>query len=165
MFHGPASGWSPTRRQFTTTALAMVALGLASSKRFWSPGQPPRLLAIVDDRVPEASGLAVAAGFAATDIARTSGDVTALWQNRLRGHWKMDGAALVGFTRSDALFCLTMLARDHGHRLVHDSPLESGRMPHMPKAWPTRSLELSALPHASQSDARFWIIAPRSLSA
>jgi hypothetical protein len=47
-----------------------------------------------------------------------NGDVTALWYHDLYFRWKKGPAAIAGMTTRESLFCLDLLARDAGLRLI-----------------------------------------------
>ena len=120
------------------------------------------VLGIVDKRVPDSAQALRRAARAVSEHLYFDGDVTKIWQDRLRHLWKRSDTLLVGITQPDALFPLTTLARDAGYRLVHDVGLHLAGFPDLRDHTLWRSLELSQLPAASEREPRFWIIVHRS---
>lgn len=60
-------------------------------------------------------------------------DVTSLWYDDLYHHWKEGPAAIAGLTAPHVAFCLEILARDVGMRVVYrgeHSPLDGKRIRH-----------------------------------
>ncbi|MEY4761699.1 MAG: hypothetical protein RLZZ200_1555 [Pseudomonadota bacterium] len=57
------------------------------------------------------------------DIAWYQGDVTALWNSRLKPLWQAGGARIAGVSRAPALFCLEQLARRQRHVVVQRQPI------------------------------------------
>lgn len=122
-------------------------------------GNQKRVLGVIDERIALSRASAEWLAASCDETVRFDGDVTKVWEDRIRKFWEGADGVLVGFSEPDAQFCLTMLARDVGYRLVHDTAMESGRIPTLPDFKAGRSLELSKLPNRNSRDARFWVIA------
>lgn len=72
---------------------------------------------IYDDRFGDAVTFAVEAQRFGVPVLAIDGDVTALWRD-LGAAWRREPMAIAGATTPSSLFCLQLLAHDHGHRLV-----------------------------------------------
>ena len=151
------------RRQFIQRGLAAVALATGAStapaildlilhdtkRPSWNGGG--RLLFKVLFDETSAAGLSFAAE-AARHFIPTRGvgtDVGATWMHDIEPRWRHSPAAIAGLTTGPALFCLELLARDHGmgvvYRARHDP--DRGRFSHIvagPPAITARAGELVA---------------------
>jgi hypothetical protein len=99
-------------------------------------------------------------------------DITDLYYNDLSLRWREGPVTLAGMTGKDSLFCLEMLARDRGMRLMHYAvPKEAGADPAMfsgPAMFLDRaSFRPREMPLPGFSDDRkqmvSWLIAPRAI--
>jgi hypothetical protein len=58
-----------------------------------------------------------------TEVAFISGDVTALWRDRLNALWQSGTGSVAGVTEPAALFCLEQLARGMGRTVSMRQPI------------------------------------------
>jgi len=164
----PAAGaLIPTRRTFCAlgaAAAAAPALGFAQAL-------PParQRLALYDPLYPSANAFAASARSAGIASHGVRSDVTAVWESVLRVAWRDPAAEVIGMTGLDSLFCLDLLARDAGHRLVFVEPVGAELAPSAPtllrRAGSSyRRQELTMLPHSTTTDLHAWVIRGRSVA-
>ncbi|NBC37742.1 hypothetical protein GTZ99_14395 [Novosphingobium sp. FSY-8] len=153
------------RRGFGVAGVAAL-IGLSGTARAAAlraqAADAAQMMALVDGRVGDAAGFAALMRRDWIETLRFDGDVTDVWQARLRPYWDGQNRWLMGVSRPDALFCLDILARDAGYRLVHDVPYRADMA--IPAPLPTGLVHPAHLPGADHAP-RFWIITHRSLLA
>jgi hypothetical protein len=114
------------RREFIRAGIAVTAAAAAgSSAQAEAPAAaaPPYRIhkVIYDQRFAEPVRFAKAAESLGLQAHAISGDMTALWYEELDGLWRKEPVAIAGMTRHGPMFCLEMLARDRGMRLVYQA--------------------------------------------
>lgn len=122
---------------------------------------PTARLMLFDVRSPlarRAAGLVRAQGGEAVAV---EGDVTRVWQDRLRFFWA-GGGDLFGVTTHDALFCLDHVGRDAGQRLAWSRRLVRADTPFLTG---TRREHDDGLPMHGAADGLFvWLMVPKGRS-
>lgn len=130
-----------SRRDFLQASAAAIAVPLLAggSATAWGNTLLPTVprhdfyKVLFDRESPAAVAFgrrAVALQLPAVEVGR---DVTSLWYDDLYHRWREGPAALAGLTVPHVAFCLEILARDVGMRLVYrgeHSPLGDGRIRH-----------------------------------
>ena len=76
-------------------------------------------VAIYDSRFPTAAQFAEQARQSSVAVAAISGDVTDIWYHQLYHHWQSRRTPIAGLVALPSLFCLRLLARDQGMRMVY----------------------------------------------
>jgi hypothetical protein len=113
------------RRQFIQAGMAVTAsasLAAPPARAETSAATPYRIHKVVyDGRFAEPVRFARAAESLGLKTHAIGGDMTALWYGELDGLWRRQAVAIAGMTRHGPMFCLEMLARDHGMRLVYQA--------------------------------------------
>jgi hypothetical protein len=115
------------RREFiqagiAVTAAASVTGAPAQADTPAATAPPHRIHKVVyDERFAEPVRFARAAESLGLEAHAITGDMTALWYGELHGLWRKEPVAIAGMTRHGPMFCLEMLARDHGMRLVYQA--------------------------------------------
>jgi hypothetical protein len=149
---------------FAATAAASVAGTSTQAAESAAVAAPYRIHKVIyDGRFAEPVRFAKAAEALGLPTHAISGDITALWYGELDGLWREEAVAIAGMTRHGPMFCLEMLARDHGMRLVYQAEHQiadaevrhtvSGALPSLRRsgglieagaAWPERMASLVA---------------------
>jgi hypothetical protein len=115
------------RREFIQAGLAVTAAASAAATSAQaampeSAGPPHRIHKVVyDERFAEPVRFARAAEALGLQAHAISGDMTALWYGELDHLWRQEPVAIAGMTRHGPMFCLELLARDRGMRLVYQA--------------------------------------------
>jgi hypothetical protein len=73
---------------------------------------------IFDDRFSAARAFGASAERKGMRTAAIRGDITALWLNDLKSHWRSGGAVIAGMTTPRTLLCLEQLAHDTWRRVL-----------------------------------------------
>lgn len=111
-----------SRREFMCKGLAAAVLPVVAAAKRVIPAQAvtstPFYKVIFDRRFSASRAFAVRAQQLGAPVHAIEGDITALWYHHLHARWKMGPVAMAGLTLNGALFCLDILARDHGMRTV-----------------------------------------------
>jgi hypothetical protein len=107
-----------SRRQVVKAGLAAIAASGSPGVAGAAVPEPVVFRAIYDDRFAQARAFARMASRREWPVRPIRGDVTRLWYEELDPRWKEGPAAIAGFTVPASLFCLDMLARDRGMRLL-----------------------------------------------
>jgi hypothetical protein len=124
-----------TRRAVLQLAVALAGLPRVAwaSRRGWPlPGDPweadppPPETFVVDSRYPASMAAGRETAREGIPVKLIAGDVTALWYYDLYFRWKRGPAVIAGMTGADALFCLDVLARDAGLRVLARTDHGSG---------------------------------------
>lgn len=114
------------RREFLQTAAALSAAPLAGRAGLAQGRSAVTVEAVIlDERHVEAIDFGNRAGHLGAALRIISGDITELWQNELRTHWKTTPTAIAGLTERPALFLLERLAWDYGLRVVFEAEHEA----------------------------------------
>jgi hypothetical protein len=109
------------RREFIQAGIAVTAATSVTGAS--AQAAPPHRIhkVIYDERFAEPVRFARAAEALGLETHPINGDMTALWYGELDGLWRKEPVAIAGMTRHGPMFCLEMLARDHGMRLVYQA--------------------------------------------
>jgi hypothetical protein len=111
------------RREFIQAGIAVTAAASVTG----APAQavtasPYRIHKVIyDARFAEPVRFAKAAESLGLQAHAIGGDMTALWYGELDGLWRKEPLAIAGMTRHGPMFCLELLARDHGMRLAYQA--------------------------------------------
>jgi hypothetical protein len=112
------------RREFIQAGIAVTAATSAAgaSAQAATAAPPHRIHKVVyDRRFAEPVRFAEAAEALGLQAHAIDGDMTALWYGELHALWLQAPVAIAGMTRHGPMFCLELLARDHGMRLVYQA--------------------------------------------
>jgi hypothetical protein len=110
------------RREFIQAGIAVTATASVTGAPAQAAAPAHRIHKVVyDERFAEPVRFARAAESLGLQTHAISGDMTALWYGELDGLWRKEPVAIAGMTRHGPMFCLEMLARDHGMRLVYQA--------------------------------------------
>lgn len=165
-----------TRRIFLQTGLAAAALPVATRAALVDlPGEVaavPFYKIVFDRRFSAGLAFAEQMQRIGMPVHGISGDVTDLWFRDLDLRWKRSPAAIAGLTGERGLFCLDLLARDRGMRVVyrveHRLGPEGSLQPQLPPilSWLPRTNAPAVEPRvpklADDADRLVsWVIAPR----
>ena len=126
-----------SRRTFLKAGLSATAAGLLARPIFAGIAEPHYYKAIFDERFEVARAFAAGAAERGIPAAAIHGDITRLFFDDLDLRWRQGPVWLAGYTLPASLFCLDLLARDRGMRVVH-----------------------RAQPDGDSPAPVFWIIAP-----
>jgi hypothetical protein len=119
------------RREFIQAGIAVTAAasvtGAPASAGTPATAPPHRIHKVVyDRRFAEPVRFARAAESLGLKAHAITGDMTALWYEELHGLWRQEPVAIAGMTCHGPMFCLEMLARDHGMRLAYQAEHQIG---------------------------------------
>jgi hypothetical protein len=166
-----------SRRKFLQWGLAASALPLATGvvAAPTRPVMPPYYKLIFDERSPASRVWAGEARRLGLPTHGIKGDITALWFHDLDRRWKQGTTAIAGLTLESSLFCLELLARDRGMRLVyrteHSINPEGQLEPALPSlhewSWPNHLTGVEArVPSLVDNPQHLvaWVIAPKRIS-
>lgn len=137
-----------SRRTFLKAGVAACAAAAAvpalnqPAPALGQPLPPSCYKLVFDDRFAAARAFASAMAAREVPTAAIRGDVTHLFVNDLDLRWKQGPVVMAGYTTQASLFCLDLLARDRGMRVIHSAPKPRG-----------------------DAALVFWIIAPKEISA
>jgi hypothetical protein len=111
------------RREFIRAGIAVTAAASVAGPSAQAATAPPYRIhkVIYDRRFAEPVRFAQAAETLGLQAHAIEGDMTALWYEELDGLWRKEAVAIAGMTRHGPMFCLEMLARDRGMRLVYQA--------------------------------------------
>jgi hypothetical protein len=115
------------RREFIRLGFAMTSLpvllraslGATGAGGAVRPEVPAIYKVIFEESSPAARSFAAAAARRGLRVHGIRGDITDLFYEDLDLRWKQGPVTLAGMTNDRSLFCIEMLARDRGMRLVH----------------------------------------------
>ncbi|HEX6997730.1 MAG TPA: hypothetical protein VF322_06270 [Gammaproteobacteria bacterium] len=172
-----------SRRAFLGYGAALAALAArpASAR---APAVAPPALAIVDETIAGAAEFAAVAERRGVRVLRIAGDVGAVWMNHVEPSWRTGRARLAGLTRTGALFCLELLARDYGfavERRARHMPAPHGDCAHAAVGcdaayaaralaaagprWATAAALLALTPAAAPAAGALELVEPAALQA
>jgi hypothetical protein len=106
-------------------ALAGGPLG-AASRRAARPSAAVSDVALVDRNLDGSVSFAAAAHARGTALLEFSSDAGGVWMRELEPRLRAGSVAIEGFTSVATLFCLELLARDYGARVVRRSDTPAG---------------------------------------
>lgn len=115
-----------SRREFLQIGITALALPVAGHAAF-SPAisalaaeaaRATFYRVVFDARYPASRAFASEAKMLGLPIRGVNGDITDLWFNDLDLRWKQGPTSIAGLTTKESLFCLDLLARDRGMRVV-----------------------------------------------
>jgi hypothetical protein len=152
----------PNRREFLQAGMAASLLPLLSSKVL--SAQAPRAfdLFVFDQRFPKACDFAQRAREAWLDRAAIEGDITHLYFHDLSLRWNRGPTTLAGLSTKASLFCLEMLARDRGMRLVYlKRVLDSEPVPEIPLDIADYKSAAFSVIGGDPEELAVWVIAHR----
>jgi hypothetical protein len=118
----------PSRRAFLHLAIGGTALIPLTTGQIWasrlatvggSEGPDDLCKFVFDERFDASVAAARRHERRGVAVYGIRGDVTALWYHDLYHRWKRGPAPLAGVTTHESLFCLDVLARDAGLRVVN----------------------------------------------
>jgi hypothetical protein len=117
------------RRSFVRQGVALAAAGaawrwpaaadLAAAPLAAAPGLDAARFAVVDRDASGCEAFAAAARARGVRVLEFSADVAALWMRELEPRLRLGSLVIEGHTSAATQFCLELLARDYGARLVH----------------------------------------------
>ncbi|HLF11740.1 MAG TPA: hypothetical protein VJA26_11045 [Gammaproteobacteria bacterium] len=126
-----------SRRELMQYALAVSALAAVplarSASRVAAPEHHSLFKVIVDRTLDGSAAFAAEAARRSAPVQMLGSDIGSVWINEIEPHLRNRPAAIAGFTGGAPLFCLELLARDYGMRVVYraeHSPCADGRMAH-----------------------------------
>jgi hypothetical protein len=109
-----------TRREFIQLGLAASAIPVLVGLPSLAGSRRPNAV-VFDERFPPGPELAREAQKQGLRTYGLRGEVTSLWYRDLEPSWRGGPMMVTGLTSESALFCLELLARDRGMRLVFRS--------------------------------------------
>ncbi|HEY8519319.1 MAG TPA: hypothetical protein VIN61_04520 [Gammaproteobacteria bacterium] len=121
-----------SRRAFLGYGAALAALAARPASGAFASAAPPAL-AIVDHTIPGADEFAAVAERRGVRVLAIAGDVGGAWMHQVEPLWRAGRGRVAGFTRTGALFCLELLARDYGvavERRARHAPAPDGGFAH-----------------------------------
>lgn len=127
---------------------------------------------IVDGRFPAGLRFGTSTVQRGRSVHWIQGDITKLWFDDLDVRWKTAATALAGLTQESSLFCLELLARDRGmrllHRTEHRADADGSLEPAADVLWnwrhdPAIALVGTVSPKLADDPQRLisWVIAPK----
>jgi hypothetical protein len=152
----------PNRRQFLQAGISALLLP-PLSRRSLAPRVPKSFDQVVfDQRYLKARNFAEKARQAGLECAAIEGDVTALYFHNLALRWSRGPSTIAGLSTIASLFCLDLLARDRGMRLVYCADvLDSQPEPDIPYDVPDHKLATISIVGEDRDRLVVWVIAPR----
>jgi len=164
------------RRAFLKASVAVSAWPALAGTVGSKPAASPFYKVVFDRRYAAAQAFAREAQSRGWAVHGIEGDVTNLFFRDLDLRWKAGPVAMAGLTVASSLFCLEMLARDRGMRLMHrteHAQLSGGKLaPEVRDVldWHSSASALPvAMPLSAVTDPAgqliSWILAPRAGSA
>jgi hypothetical protein len=152
----------PNRREFLQAGIAASLLPLLSSKP-WSAAAPRDFdMVVFDQRFPKARDFALQAREAGLDCVAIEGDITHLYFHELSLRWNRGPTTITGLSTKASLFCLEMLARDRGMRLLYLADvLDSEPVPDIPLDIADRKSDSFSIIGEDPEELAVWVIAPR----
>jgi len=112
-----------SRREFLQTGFVASIFPIVASADHFTPARvttPVSLYKVIfDTRFAASRAFARRGEQLGAAVQGIEGDVTALWYHDLHARWSAGPVAMAGLTLNGALFCLDILARNHGMRVVY----------------------------------------------
>lgn len=144
-----------SRRDFIQLGVSLSALGAVP---VCAAGRRPEAV-VFDERAISGQALARDARDRGLRAHAIRGDVTDLWFHQLEPRWRHRPMTIAGLTAHSALFCLEMLARDRGMRLVFHGPPSSDLL----ARWGSAGVPMPfADGHRTDTSLSSWVLAPRT---
>lgn len=151
----------PSRRQFLQAGISALLLPLLSRKVFAARAPKAFDLVVFDQRYPRARVFAERAREAKLPCAAIQGDITDLYFRDLALRWNRGPSTVAGFSTIASLFCLEMLARDRGMRLVYLADvLDSQPVPDIPSDVAHRKPTAISIVGEESERLIMWVMAP-----
>jgi hypothetical protein len=152
----------PNRREFLQAGMVASLLPLLSSKALSAAAPRAFDLFVFDQRFPQARDFAQQAREARLDCVAIEGDITHLYFHDLSLRWNRGPTTIAGLSTKASLFCLEMLARDRGMRLVYfKGVLDSEPVPDIPLGIADRNSAAFSIIGEDPEELAVWVIAPR----
>jgi hypothetical protein len=108
------------RREFVQGGLCATALAASGVALAADASRLPIYKVVIDERFAASRAFGAQAARLGAELLPTQGDVTSIWYSDLYFQWKnAQPGAIAGLTTESALFCLDILARDVGMRVVY----------------------------------------------
>jgi hypothetical protein len=134
---------------------------------------PPLGSVIFDGRFSASRAFANRVEQLGAPVLAIEGDITTLWRHNLSERWRIAPIAMAGLTLNGALFCLDMLARNYGMRVVfrreYEQRVDGIEVANVVTRVAERALEvrpqLVAVPHLARPEGNpeplvSWVIIP-----
>jgi hypothetical protein len=102
------------------------ALPLAGARPAVHPSAAPPDVALVDRELDGSGSFATEARARGIALHEYSSDVAGVWMRELEPRLRAGSAAVEGYTSAATLFCLELLARDYGARVVRRRDTAAG---------------------------------------
>lgn len=156
----------PNRRGFLQAGIAVSFLPVLSRSTLAASAPIVFDQVVFDQRFAVARDFARRAQQAGLKCAVIQGDITDLYFHNLALRWKSGTTTIAGITTKGSLFCLEMLARDRGMRLVYSADvLDSQPLLDLPFDLADRKpISVSIIGQNPESPIA-WVIAPRVRAA
>ncbi len=154
----------PNRRQFLQAGISALLLPLLSRKAFATLAGAAETFdqVVFDQRYPRARAFAERAREAGLQCAAIQGDITDLYFRDLALRWNRGPSTIAGLSTISSLFCLEMLARDRGMRLVYFADvLDSHPVPDIPFDVADRQPVAISIVGEDSERLVVWVIARR----
>lgn len=152
----------PNRRQFLQAGISALLLPLLSRKAFGAGAPKTFDLVIFDQRYLKARTFAEQARHAGLECAAIQGDITELYFRDLALRWSRRPSTIAGLSTIASLFCLEILARDRGMRLVYFADvLDSQPVPDIPFDVADRKPVSISIVGEERERLIMWVIVPR----
>ena len=117
---------------------------------------------IFDQRFPKARDFAQQVAQAGLNPVAIQGDITDLYFHDLASRWNHGPTTMVGLSTKASLFCLEMLARDRGMRLVYAADVPDAEpVPDIPFHTADRKSTTFSIIGEDPEELVVWVIAPR----
>jgi len=111
------------RRKFLqagVAAIPLVSVASSSSGAFAAnAGATPLYKVLYEEQFREGIAFAAMARQLGAQVEAIQGDISDIWYNDLYYCWRKSPVAIAGLTTGGSLFCLDVLARDAGMRVVY----------------------------------------------
>ena len=108
------------RREFVQGGLCATALATSGIALATNASTLPIYKVVIDERFAASRAFGAQAARLGAGLLPMQGDVTSIWYSDLYHQWKKaQPGAIAGLTTESALFCLDVLARDVGMRVVY----------------------------------------------
>lgn len=150
------------RREFLQAGITLSLLPLLSRRAYGAAALRAVDTVIFDQRFPKARDFAQQAGHAGLNCVAIQGDITDLYFHDLASRWNRGPTTIVGLSTKASLFCLEMLARDRGMRLIYFADvLDSEPVPDIPFDMADRKSAAFSIIGEEPEGLAVWVIAPR----
>ncbi len=133
------------------------------SRNAFAEGAPKTFDQVVfDQRYPKGRDFGERARQAGLECAAIQGDVTDLYFHDLALRWNRGPSTIAGLSTIASLFCLELLARDRGMRLVYSAEVvDSQPLPDIPFDVVDHKPAAMSIIGEDRERLIVWVIAPR----